>query len=99
MTTLEVQGNQIRNVELLPPEGYTYTPKYGTFTVAQDGRMARMEFDPKKFPNGDLRIRISAFDAPAGQPANEIVVTRDRTWKIANNAPPCLSPGSLGAGN
>lgn len=97
MVTLEVLGTRIRNVELLPPDGYT--PKYGSFSVSGDGHIARLEFDPRKFPNGDLRVRISVFDAAAGQPANEIIVMPERTWRIANDIWPCLSPGSTTAGN
>ncbi|WP_192805229.1 hypothetical protein [Noviherbaspirillum aerium] len=97
MVTLEVMGARIKNVELLPPAGYT--PIYGSFTVSDDGRVARLQFDPRKFPNGDLKVRISVFDAPAGQPANEIIVMPERTWRIANDIWPCLSPGSTTAGN
>lgn len=96
MTTIEVQGNRLRNVELLPPN--SYTPKLGTFTVSANGRLARMDFDPRQWPNGDLHVRISAFDAPAGQAANEIVLTQDRIWRIANDTWPCMSPGSTTAG-
>lgn len=97
MVTLEVVGSRIKNVELLPPEGFA--PKYGSFTVAVDERVARLQFDPRKFPNGDLRVRISAFDAPAGQPATEVIAMPERTWRIANDIWPCLSPGSTTAGN
>lgn len=84
--TLEVTGSNIKNVELLPAEGYE--PKYAVFAVSPDGTRATAALDTTSLPDGALTVRISAFDAPAGQPANEIVVMSARTWNIRNKPAP-----------
>lgn len=86
IVTLEVRGQDLVNVELLPAEGYL--PRWGVFTVSDNGTVARLNFDTQALPNGPLRLRIVAFDKPAGDPnANEIVAMPARTWNISNAAP------------
>ena len=79
---LEVYGNAMQNVELLPANGYT--PKYGRFNISGDRVFAWMDLDTTRLPNGPLALRISAFSAPAGQGGNEIVAMPARTWTISN---------------
>jgi len=97
LTNLIVQGSGIKNVELLPPNGFT--PKYGVFTISSDGTQGQMTLDPRAFPNGELQVRISAYDVFGGQIGQEIVVMSARRWLIANDTWPCQSPGSLSAGH
>ena len=42
---LEVQGNEMRNVELLPASGYT--PRRGVFNVTGDGTFAWLDLDTR----------------------------------------------------
>ena len=80
---LEVRGSGIRNVELLPATGYT--PKLGTFNIQADGSFAWLLLDTRSLQNGPLEARISAFDAPAGQPgAREIIAMPVRQWNVKN---------------
>jgi hypothetical protein len=96
---LEVHGIGLKNVELLPADGYQ--PKFGQFVISQDGTVAELEFDAAERGPGEIYVRISAFDVPAGQAGNEIVVMPPRKWATFgnNNTYPCLSPGSLNAGH
>lgn len=81
---LEVRGAQMVNVELLPESGYT--PKHGVFEVSEDGRMAWLDLDTSRLPNGPAVMRISAFNVAAGQSgAQEIVAMPARTWNIDNS--------------
>lgn len=81
ITRLEVRGSGMKNVELLPPDGYA--PKLGVFNVSYDGSFAWLEFDSTTLPNGMLNARISAFDGPAGQPnAREIIAMPARQWVL-----------------
>jgi hypothetical protein len=82
---LEVQGNEMRNVELLPASGYT--PRLGVFNVTGDGTFAWLDLDTRTLPNGAANLRISAFNAPAGQGGTEIVAMPARTWTINNPTP------------
>jgi hypothetical protein len=85
IVTLEVQGSEIGNVELLPATGYV--PKWGVFTNSGGGTVARLELDTRVLPNGPVQLRINAFDRPGGDPtASEIVVMPARTWNISNAA-------------
>jgi hypothetical protein len=86
MVAIEVQGSGIENVELLPATGYT--PRLGVFTVSPDKTLARLNFDTTMVPNGLLRIRVSAFNAPAGQPGSEIIAMSVRTVTLQNDPPP-----------
>lgn len=84
---LEVSGNEMRNIELLPPAGYL--PRLGVFNVTGDGTRAWLDLDTTRLPNGAFTARISAFNVPAGQPgATEIVAMPARTWTINNMQPP-----------
>lgn len=80
-TRLEVRGSGIKNVELLPVNGYA--PKLGTFFVDFGGAFAWLDFDSSTLPNGILNVRISAFDVAAGQPnGHEIIVMPARQWNL-----------------
>jgi predicted Rdx family selenoprotein len=83
---LEVDGNEMANVELLPATGYT--PRLGVFNLSGDGTRAWLDLDTTKLPNGPLNVRISAFNVPPGQGGTEIVTMPARTWTIANAATP-----------
>lgn len=87
LVRLEVSGNELANVELLPATGYT--PRLGVFVRSADRTRAWLDFDTTRLPNGPLAVRISAFNVAAGQPgAAEIVALPARTWNISNAAPP-----------
>lgn len=89
---LMIQGEGMVNAELLGPEGYA--PKYATFYCAKTinpGKACSINFDTTQFANGPYVMRISVFDAPAGQTANEIVVMPPRQWYI-DNTPDCAPP-------
>jgi hypothetical protein len=91
---LEVRGNKMANVELLPGSGYL--PRYGVFRISGDTTVAWMDLDTTRLPNGPISMRVSAFDVAAGQPgAREIVAMQTRTWNINNAASP--SPGFTAA--
>ncbi len=80
---LEVSGSGMRNVELLTESGYS--PRLGRFDVSGDGRSASLDFDTSMIPNGGARLRISAFDAPAGTSgASEVIAMPPRLWLIRN---------------
>jgi hypothetical protein len=81
---LEVFGNRIKNVELLPATGYL--PRFGTFNVSADGSTASLDFDSRSLPDGMRDVRISAFSTLPGQPVNvaEYVAMPARRW-IFNN--------------
>lgn len=84
---IEVRGNLMKNVELLPGSGYT--PRLGVFNITGDGALAWLDFDTTRLPNGPLKVRVSAFDVAAGQPgAREIVTMSERTWNINNATQP-----------
>ncbi|HJV84940.1 MAG TPA: hypothetical protein VJ698_05655 [Noviherbaspirillum sp.] len=84
---LEVRGNEMANIELLPASGYT--PRLGVFNITGDKTIAWLDFDTTTLPNGPLSVRISAFNVPAGQPgATEIVAMPARTWTINNIVAP-----------
>ena len=84
---LEVQGNQMANVELLPASGYL--PRRGVFNITGDRTFAWLDLDTTQLPNGPLSVRISAFNVAAGQPgATEITAMPARTWNISNTSSP-----------
>lgn len=88
---LEVRGSGMRNVELLPAEGYI--PRLATFNVSEDGASAYLDLDTKLIPNGGIKLRISAFDKPAGTTgAIEVVAMPTRTWLINNPEQPLGTP-------
>lgn len=72
----------MKNVELSPPAGHT--PIYGRFDISENGTVAHFEFSPWNFTEGELRVRISAFDALPGQPARELIAMSERRWKIVH---------------
>lgn len=87
LVRLEISGNELANVELLPATGYA--PRLGVFNRSGDGTRAWLEFDTTRLPNGPLAVRVSAFNMAAGQPgAAEIVAVPARTWNVSNAAPP-----------
>jgi hypothetical protein len=93
---IEVSGNEMANVELLPATGYT--PKLGVFNLSGDGTQAWLDLDTTRLPNGPLNVRISAFNVPAGQTGTEIVTMSARTWTIANTTtPPSAFTAALSA--
>lgn len=88
---LEVRGNEMANVELLPAN--SYTPKLGVFNITGDTTRAWLDLDTTTLPNGPLNVRISAFNVPAGQPgAAEVIAMSTRTWVINN---PGLPPPAV----
>ena len=89
---IEVSGNEMKNVELLPPTGFT--PKMGIFNVSADGTLAWLDLDTRTLANGPLNVRISAFNVPAGQPGTEIIAMPTRTWTVNN---PVVQPAPFSA--
>ncbi|MDB5822575.1 MAG: hypothetical protein JWR21_1279 [Herminiimonas sp.] len=86
---LEITGSGIANAELLPASGFA--PRFGIFEVSSDGTLARLSFDSTAVQSGLRQFRVSAFDAPAGDPsAREIVAMPTRTWVVIN--PPATAP-------
>ena len=84
---IEVRGNEMENIELLPGSGYL--PRLGVFRMTGDKALAWMDLDTTKLPNGPLSVRASAFDVPAGQSgATEFVAMSARTWNVSNASPP-----------
>ncbi|NEX62370.1 hypothetical protein [Noviherbaspirillum galbum] len=84
---LEVEGSALANAELLPERGYL--PRLGVFILNEDGTRATLDLDTTTLPNGETRMRISAFEVPAAQAAaTEIVAMPARTWFIANETQP-----------
>jgi hypothetical protein len=80
---LEVVGWNMRNVQLLPPTGYS--PVYANFIVSEDGRAALVDFDTRTVPNGALDVRISAFNRFISDPnGREFVALRPHTWYVLN---------------
>lgn len=78
---LEVRGSGMKNVELLPAN--TYLPQFGVFNVDLNGTFAWLELDTASLPNGPFNVRISVFDAPAGQAnAREIIAMPARQWTL-----------------
>jgi hypothetical protein len=80
---LEVRGQGLSNVELLPATGYS--PLYGRFVISPDRSTATLEFNTSGLTDGTYQFRISAFDSPAGVTATrEIIAMPTRTWRIQN---------------
>lgn len=78
---LEVRGSGMRNVELLPENGFV--PTLRRFTVADDGTSAYLDLDTRVMQNGGIELRLSAFDKPAGaSDARELIAMAARTWLI-----------------
>lgn len=91
---LEVRGQRIANVELLPSEGYT--PRLGVFNVSADRTHAWLDLDTTKLPNGPINVRASAFNVPAGQPgAVELIAIEPTTWNISNATSSVNTPLSI----
>ncbi|MDF3037140.1 MAG: hypothetical protein K0S28_2414 [Paucimonas sp.] len=84
-TRLEVRGNRLANVELLPATGYS--PRLGVFNVSADRTVAWLDFDTRSLPDGIRDVRISAFSAFPGQPnATELVAMQARRWDFRNGS-------------
>lgn len=78
---LEVRGNGMENVELVPASGYT--PIYGVFSVSNDKTYAWLDLDPQSLPEGSLAMRILAWNASARSVnAQEIAAMPARNWII-----------------
>jgi hypothetical protein len=97
VTRLEVRGQDMVNVELLPAAGYT--PRMGVFNVSVDRSYAWLDLNTAALPDGPIEVRISVFNVPAGQPgAVEIVAMPARRWQIRNGVaspvptPPVVTP-------
>lgn len=90
VVAFRVTGNQIRNCELLPATGYT--PNYGTFSLSSSNTVAKLNWSSTAVANGNIQLRISAFDQPAGSPANEIVAMQPRTYHLNNTSAPAGPP-------
>lgn len=88
---IDVSGTGMRNVELLPESGYV--PTLSSFNISGDGTYAYLDLDTKLIPNGGIKLRISAFDQPAGT-ANprEVIAMPTRTWLVNNPEQPAGSP-------
>ncbi|WP_151637720.1 hypothetical protein [Noviherbaspirillum aerium] len=84
IVVLEVRGAGLRNIELLPAQGYT--PILGTFSVwSPQYAIGYYNFDTRNLPNGPIDLRISAFSVAPGQPgAREIIAMPTRQWIIRN---------------
>lgn len=82
----QVTGLAMENVELLPATGYL--PRRGVFGLAGDKTNAWLDFDTLSLPNGPVRLRISAFNVPAGKPnAVERLAMPPRLFYIDNPVP------------
>ena len=81
--TIEVHGRGMKNVELLPANGYL--PILANFVESFNGTFAFLDLDTRTLPNGSLDVRVSAFNVAAGQAgAKEIVVLPARQWLVQN---------------
>lgn len=81
--TVEVHGTGMKNIELLPANGYT--PIIANFVEAYDGTFAYLDLDTRTLPNGPIQVRVSAFNVPPGQSgAKEIVTLPAREWVVRN---------------
>lgn len=85
LVRIEVRGNEMANVELLPATGYL--PRVGVFNITGDRTVAWLDLDTTRLPNGPVSLRVSAFNVPAGQAGAEIVAMPARTWNINNPGP------------
>lgn len=93
---LEVSGNEMANVELLP--AMSYAPKLGIFNISADKTRAWLDLDTTTMPNGSVHVRISAFNVPAGQAGVEIITMPARIWNISNaGLPPAPFTAALTA--
>ena len=91
-TRLEVRGNGLENVELLPANGYV--PLFGSFTISTDKTYAYLDIDTEELPQGTFNARISAFNVPPGQSgAKEIIAMPARQWTtpLADGTAPTFS--------
>jgi hypothetical protein len=80
---LEVRGAGLKNIELLPANGYT--PIHGRFASDPPYTIGYLEFDTRGLPNGPVDVRISAFSTLPGEAgAQEIVVMPARQWLVQN---------------
>jgi hypothetical protein len=80
---LEVRGTGLKNVELLPANGYT--PRHGKFYVNFQGTYAYLTLYTNSLTAGPFEVRVSAFNVPEGTPgAREIIVMPARQWNLAH---------------
>jgi hypothetical protein len=82
---LEVRGNELADVQLLPAT--RYEPVLGTFNISGDRTLAWLDLDTTKLPNGPTDVRVSAFNT-ADHLSYEIVAMSARTWNISNSETP-----------
>src|SRR5690606_29375329 len=92
---LRVEGSGIRNVELLPAEGYA--PLIARGVVTGDGIGAYIDRDSTVLEDGELTVRIAAFNARPGEGGSEITAMPPRTW-IVENSPLEEAPTDVGVG-
>ncbi len=84
--TLEVHGNNLQNVELLPSS--RLVPILDRFSVDKTRKLARFELDTREFKDGPFDVRIVAWNQPAGSAqARNIVAMPARRWIVSNNTP------------
>ncbi|HYC42787.1 MAG TPA: DUF4214 domain-containing protein [Noviherbaspirillum sp.] len=81
---LEVRGTGLVNVELLPSSGYE--PLYARFSVSE-GRLATLDLDSRRLPDGPIAVRVAAFNVAAGGSGREITAMPTRTWHVSNSLP------------
>lgn len=80
---LEMRGNNMQKVELLPANGYQ--PKHGVFKISKDKSITWLDLDTTKLSNGPIKVTISAFEVLAEQSgAQEIIAMPARRWNIDN---------------
>lgn len=75
-----VTGEGMRNVELVSANNEAI--RYGTFTVAADGRSANLDWNYYTFRYGTYDLKIVAWDVPAGQAGNKIEVMAPRHYLV-----------------
>lgn len=84
-----IEGSGIENVELLPATGYA--PLYVRGLVNGDGQGAYIDLDTTVLEDGEVTMRVAAFNAPPGQDGSEITAMAARTWTIQNGSAPAFS--------
>ncbi len=79
---LEVEGQGIRNAELLPAAGGR---PYARLNVDPDQLRAWVEFDTRTVPNGSMSFIIEAYDQPPRTAGTRAATAmQPRSWTIQN---------------
>jgi hypothetical protein len=77
---LEVRGSGMENVELVSDTG---SERYGAFLISPDKTLATLDLNADAMASGVYRLKISAYDRPAGTPgATEVVAMNYRFWEV-----------------